>query len=319
MVKTNKSILAVIYIVFHALGRVPGPHRPRRAELIFAWGFTASRTFRKRALVAITRPKELDLLVRMAHMVERGTVQERMSPHPHRVVSIGASGSPTEEVDRVAEAQVLSFLEQEKLDWNLLSEELGYVERGGDRVLALDPIDGSYNVLCGLPLGTVSLALGTKSLADVNVAVVHDIMSGKTYWASKGGGAYYEGRRITTRSWRRGADLFFLNLNHNSSDKARALTSRARRTRSLGCASLEMSLVARGSGDLYFSESRMQQANLRVTDIAAALLILREAGGDALSTDGSPLDLPLSLKERTSVLAWGSRELYEEGKREGNW
>lgn len=272
-----------------------------------------------RKRMAISRPKELDLLVRMAHMVERGTVQERSSPHPYRVVSMGASGSPTEEVDRVAEAQVLSFLEAEKLDWNLLSEEMGYLDRGGSRTLALDPIDGSYNVLRGLPLGTVSLALGTKSLSDIDTAVVHDIMSGKTYWATKGGGAYYEGRPITTRDWRRGGDLFFLNLNHNSSDKVRALASRSRRTRSLGCASLEMSLVARGSGDLYFSESRVEQANLRVTDIAAALLILREAGGDAVRTDGSPLDLELSLKERTTVLAWGRRELYEEGRKAGDW
>jgi fructose-1,6-bisphosphatase/inositol monophosphatase family enzyme len=269
--------------------------------------------------MAITRPKELDLLVRMAHTVERGVVQERMSPNPFRVVSMGADGTPTEEVDRIAEAQVLSFLEQEKLDWNLLSEEIGYVHRGGDRVLVLDPIDGSYNVLRGLPLGTVSLALGRETLGDVDVGVVHDIMSGSTYWATRGGGAYNDGRRITTRDWRKGGDLFFLNLNHNSSQRVRGLAARARRIRSLGSASLEISLVAKGSGDLYLSESNSETANLRVTDIAAALLILKEAGGNALRADGSPLEMPLTLKERTSVLAWGRAELYAEGQRMGYW
>jgi fructose-1,6-bisphosphatase/inositol monophosphatase family enzyme len=270
-------------------------------------------------VVTISREPELELLVRIAHTVESRVAQERMSPHPFRVVAVSAGGTPTEEADRVAEAQVLSFLEQEGLNWDLLSEEMGYVRRGGEKVLILDPIDGSSNLLSGLPFATISLALGNKSLSDVKVGVVHDLYSGKTYWATKGGGAFQDGVPIKTRPWRQGRDLFFLNLNRNSTDRLRSLTSKAARIRSLGCASMEMSLVASGVGDLYFSEAANEGSNLRITDIAAAQLILTEAGGGFSKGDGSPLEMTLSIDERTSILAWGSRALMEEGKHQGYW
>lgn len=259
------------------------------------------------------------MLVRMAYLVERGVIQEKTSPHPFRVVSMGASGNPTEELDRVAEAQVLSFMEQEGLKWNMLSEELGFVDRGGDRLLVVDPIDGSYNVLHGLPLGTISLALGKDRLSDVYAAVVHDLMSGTTYWASKGGGAFHDGVRIGTRKWEKGSDLFFINMNHKTSQRVREIALLPRRVRSLGSASLEISMVAKGSGDLYIAEASMELANLRVTDIAAARLILLEAGGGMAKADGSSIDMPLSLKDRTSVLAWGSKDLFDHGRAEKLW
>ncbi len=265
------------------------------------------------------RQPELDLLVRLAYMVESRVVQERYSPHAFRTVAMGADGSPTEEVDRVAEAQVLSFLEQEGLDWNVLSEELGYVHRGGKRVLVLDPVDGSFNLLRGLPLATVSLALGTERLGDVDVGVVHDLYGGKTFWAVKGRGAYLDGQRLHTRPRKEGQELFFLNLNNHSTDRVRALASKARRIRSLGSASLEIAMVAAGRGDIYFFESGMEGANLRVTDIAAARLILYEAGGGMAKADGDPLDLPLTLDVRSSVIAWGSEEFFREGQQLGYW
>jgi len=265
------------------------------------------------------RIPELDLLVRIAHVVESRVAQERTSPHPFRVVAVSAGGTPTEEADRVAEAQVLSFLEQEGLDWDVLSEELGYVRRGGKKVLVLDPIDGSSNFLNDIPIATVSLALGRRNLSGIELGVVHDLYGGKTFWAVKGGGAYLNGHRIAPRPWRPGRDLFFLNLNSHSTDRTRALATRAMRVRSLGCASLEMAMVASGCGDLYYSESGKEGNNLRVTDIAAARLILLEAGGGVANGDGKPLDLKLSIHERTSVLAWGSKSLLEEGHSKGYW
>lgn len=265
------------------------------------------------------RQPELDLLVRLAYTVESRVVQERYSPHAFRTVAIGASGAPTEEADRVAEAQVLSFLEQEGINWNVLSEEMGYVDRGGDRVLVVDPIDGSFNLMRGLPLATVSLALGKSRLSDVEVGVVHDLYGGKTYWAVKGKGAYLDGQRLHTREWTEGTELFFLSLNHTSTERARKLASKARRIRSLGSASLEIASVAAGRGDIYFSESSQPETNLRVTDIAAAGLLLSEAGGGMAQADGSPVDLPFSLHQRTSLIAWGSRQLYDEGRKQGYW
>jgi len=265
------------------------------------------------------RVPELDILVRIAHVVESRVAQERMSPHPFKVVAMSAGGTPTEEADRVAEAQVLSYLEQEGLDWDVLSEELGYVRRGGKKILVVDPIDGSSNFLNDIPIASVSLALGNGNLSGIDIGVVHDLYGGKTFWAVKGGGAYLNGHRITPRPWRPGRDLYFLNLNTHSTERTRALAARAMRVRSLGCASLEMAMVASGCGDLYYSESAQAKSNLRVTDIAAARLILTEAGGGVARGDGTPLDLKLNIDERTSVLAWGSQALFDDGRSKGLW
>lgn len=262
---------------------------------------------------------DLELLIRLSYAVHNAVRQSLSSPHKEREVAIGASGSPTAELDRVAEAQVLSFLEQEKLPWNVLSEELGFIDRGHHDLLVLDPVDGSHNALRGLPFATVSLALGREQLSDVRVGVVHDIDTGLTFWATRGGGAWLDGRRLSTRSWVPSEELFFVNLGTHASTRAHALAQRCRRIRALGCASFEIAMVAQGGADGFFSDNTPPTLNLRVTDIAAAQLILKEAGGGVADSHGNPLEMLLNLDRRTSLLAWGDRRLLAEGHGEGYW
>jgi fructose-1,6-bisphosphatase/inositol monophosphatase family enzyme len=262
---------------------------------------------------------DLELLVRLSYAVHNAVRQALTSPHRERQVAMGASGSPTAELDRIAEAQVLSALEEEGIHWNVLTEELGYIDRGGKDLLVVDPVDGSHNALSDLPFATVSLALGKEMLSDVRAGVVLDLDTAIIYWATKGGGAWLNGRRLSTRPWVPHEELFFVNLGANASSRAHALAQRARRVRSLGCASFEMSMVAMGGADGYFSDSQPTSLNLRVTDIAAAQLIVREAGGGIADSHGRPVDLPLSLEHRTSLLAWGDKRLLADGHREGYW
>jgi fructose-1,6-bisphosphatase/inositol monophosphatase family enzyme len=262
--------------------------------------------------------RDLEVLIRIAYAVQ-GTVRRvRRSPRRAEVVGMGAFGSPTQEIDRVAEAQVLSSLEVEGVDWDLLSEEAGHVRRGGRRVLVLDPVDGSHNLLRGLPFATVSLALGSKDLGGIEVGVVQDLNLGVTYWAIRGKGAYRDGARIRPRSWDAREELFFLNLGRHASPRSVGWAGKGRRTRSLGCASYEMALVAEGSADAYFFENDTATRNLRVTDIAAATRILTEAGGVVTDADGRSIDrLPLSPDERTSVLAIGDPAFVGAARSEG--
>lgn len=252
---------------------------------------------------------DLERLIHLSYIVHSVARQALNSPNRSRVVAMGASGTPTQEVDRVAEAQVLSVLEQEKIPWNVLSEELGFIDRGGDRMLILDPIDGSHNALAGLPFSTISLALGRKTLADVDMGVIHDLDTGTTYWAEKGRGAFHEGRRLTVRPWVRDQEILMVNLGSVASSRAQKIATLGRRIRSLGCASFEIAMVAQGAADCYFNENVPAARNLRVTDIAAAQLLLREAGGGISQANGEPLDVPLDIEARTSVFAWGDPRL----------
>lgn len=273
----------------------------------------------ERVPATVDNASDLETLVRLSYAVHNAVRQVLSSPHKEREVAMGASGSPTAELDRVAEAQVLSFLEQERVPWNVLSEELGFIDRGGKDLLVLDPVDGSHNALRGLPFATVSMALGREKLSDVRVGLVHDIDTGLTFWATQGGGAWMDGRKLTTRPWVPHEELFFVNLGANASPRAHAIAQRSRRVRSLGCASFEIAMVAQGGADGYFSENAPANLNLRVTDIAAAALILREAGGGVADSHGRPLDLLLNLENRTSLLAWADKRLLQEGHREGYW
>jgi len=245
-------------------------------------------------------------MFRIASSVHQVVRDAAGSPRRADVVAMGADGSPTEEIDRIAEAEILRVMNDEGVRWNLLSEEIGLVPRGGDRTLVVDPIDGSTNALRNLPFSTVSLALGRDTLEGIELGVVRDLYRGTTYWAARGEGAYRDGERIRTRPWIPRAGLLFLNLGEHASERAVTLAGKVRRVRSLGCASFEMLMVAQGSADGYLFENQPEGRNLRATDIAAAYRILAEAGGTVADVAGGSLaEFPLGVERRTSVLAVG--------------
>ncbi len=263
--------------------------------------------------------RDLEVLYRVALAVHRIVRDAGTSPHRADVVAMGADGSPTEELDRLAEAEILKVLSAEKVDWNLISEEAGAVSRGGRRSLVVDPIDGTMNALRHLPFSTVSLALGEENLAGVEVGLVHDLFRGTTWWAVRGEGAFVDGRPIRTRPWLPRGEVFFANLGTRATERAVRLAGKSRRIRSLGCASFEMLMVAQGSADAYFFENSDPQRNLRATDIAAAYRILGEAGGGVTDSHGAPVEsFPLNVEARTSVFAWGDPKLLR-GVTEGGY
>jgi NAD+ kinase len=250
--------------------------------------------------------RELEVLLRVASAVHGVVRHAATSPHRGDVVAMGADGSPTEELDRIAETEVLNVLKEEGVDWDLLSEEIGLVRRGGTKLLVVDPIDGSHNALRNMPFATVSLALGRDTLGGIEKGVVRDLTNGITYWATRGEGAFRDGRRISTRRWDLRSELFFVNLGRHSTPSALHLAEHGRRIRSLGCASLEIAMVAQGAADAYYFENDTRPRNLRVTDIAAGYRILLEAGGGMSDAEGRPVEgIPLDLAEHTSVFAYG--------------
>ena len=255
-------------------------------------------------------PPDLEILYRVSLSVHRIVRDWASSPHRGDVVAMGADGSPTEELDRLAEAEILRSLDAEGVDWDVVSEEAGHIHRGGGRTLIVDPIDGTMNAIRNLPFSTVSLALGTGTLGGIELGLVRDLSRGTTWWASRGQGAFMDGRPIRTRGWVAGHELFFVNLGRHATDRLVRLAGRTRRARALGCASFEMLMVAQGSADAYLFENAEATRNLRATDIAAAYRILLEAGGGVSDARGGPLEeFPLDIERRTSVYAWGDAQI----------
>ncbi|MCI4318754.1 MAG: hypothetical protein L3K23_01300 [Thermoplasmata archaeon] len=263
--------------------------------------------------MAPDRRADLEVLFRVGASVQSVVQEAVTSPHRADVVAMGADGSPTESIDRIAEIQLLASLDAEGVDWDVLSEEAGLVQRGGGDLLVVDPIDGSHNVLRGLPFATISLALGKSDLGGIELGVVRDLNRGTTYWAQRGKGAFRDGRPIHTRAWSPKAEIFYVNLGRHATEAAVKLAAKGRRIRSLGCASFELLMVAQGGGDAYLFDNDTMGRNLRVTDIAAAALILQESGGAIANRAWEDLAaLPLEIGQRTSVLGWGDPKFRAE-------
>jgi fructose-1,6-bisphosphatase/inositol monophosphatase family enzyme len=79
----------------------------------------------------------------------------------------------------------------------------------------------------------------------------------------------------------------------------------------MGCASLEMCLVAQGSAQAHYMNCTNHSRMIRIVDIAASCLILREAGGEVVDLKGGKLDMELSLDDRKNFLAYGDPRIRE--------
>jgi fructose-1,6-bisphosphatase/inositol monophosphatase family enzyme len=122
--------------------------------------------------------------------------------------------------------------------------------------------------------------------------------------AEKGHGAFVNNQRIITPDSPGKDILSCLTLGKNHDQRTLALADQ-HIVRSLGSAALEMCMVAIGALDVYM----VGKEYLRVTDIAASTLIIREAGGIVKDVEGNDLDMELSLDYRTSVIAACTEEL----------
>lgn len=221
-------------------------------------------------------------------------------------IGIGADGTPTKYVDKIAEDVAIRFIEKADLNVNILSEESGFLNHDGEYTFVLDPVDGTRNAYRGIPFYSVSLGIGQSKLSDVEYGIVKNIPTGDVFAAEKNQGAFYNNKRIGAPDLPGKALLSSLALGKNFDKKTLSLAKKGI-IRSLGSASLEMCMVAIGALDYYV----VGKEYLRVTDIAASTLIVREAGGFVKNIYGEELDMGLNIDERTSVVTACTEELIQ--------
>jgi len=231
-------------------------------------------------------------------------------------LSQGAGGDTTVEIDRLAESVALARLGQaaeggEK--FSILSEEIGRQEHGADWPLVLiDPIDGSLNAKQGIPLFAVMLAmLDGPTLGDTRVGYVLNLATGDTWHAVRGVGAFRNLEHLTTLPMRRGHrdfEMVALESSPRSLLGARPLLERAAKVRVLGSMALSIVHTATGGVDVFCVPFKA-----RAFDMAASLLILREAGGTASDGDGADVyRVPAGLDGRTSLLCASDAAYHEQ-------
>ena len=223
----------------------------------------------------------------------------------------GSGGDRTLRIDASAESVVLRELQKlhdEGHRFAALSEERGDIDFGGGGVrVIIDPIDGSLNAkrdACHYAL-SVAVADG-PTMADVAFAFVHDFGASEQWWATRGEGAYLDGRRLDPEAGeRRSADGRLELIGIESADPRWVqaaidpLTECAQRLRALGTIASTLCQVAAARFDGMVTLRRC-----RGVDAAAGQLIVREAGGVVGFPDyPTPLAAPLDTKPRSHLAA----------------
>lgn len=224
----------------------------------------------------------------MAGLVESSIGSLVCTREGGRTVRMGADGTPTKLIDQVAEDCIIEYLKNNPVCSLLISEEAGKVTFDGpEGTLFLDPVDGTFNAVAGIPFYALSLAYAKEGI--VQKAYVRNLSSGETFTAEKGKFAQCNGRdiRVSTVT---NLDECALSVYGRKFDPSRVihLGQKIRRWRLLGASALELCYVGCGRIDGFID----LRGTLRVTDAAAGMLVCSEAGGKVSDIDGRKLSFP---------------------------
>ena len=183
------------------------------------------------------------------------------------------------EVDRQAEDEIIAIIRKAYPDHGILAEESGRQQGNDDYEWIIDPLDGTTNFLHSNPQFAVSIALRHKG--KLEQAVIYDPMRQELFTASRGSGAFLDNRRIRV-SQQKGLEDALLGTGFPYKDMQhldaylgmfRALITRVAGIRRPGSAALDLAYVAAGRFDGFW------EIGLNPWDIAAGILLVREAGG----------------------------------------
>ena len=218
------------------------------------------------------------------------------------------------EVDGMAEAAIIKELKRANPDYAILGEEGGKqkgIRDGGRFTWVIDPLDGTSNYLHGIPHWCVSIALVENG--EPQHGVVFDPLRNELFTASKGSGTVLNERRVRT-SDRKDLSGAMIATGFAPRERARSgaqlecvreLLRDAEDIRRGGSAALDLAYVACGRVDGYF------EAGLQTWDIAAGMLLVREAGGRVGDYRGAALARMDIAPTRGHQVVAGGIKLFE--------
>jgi myo-inositol-1(or 4)-monophosphatase len=201
---------------------------------------------------------------------------------------MGADFTPTKKIDQVAEDCIVSYLQEYPLCSLLVSEEAGKVKfRGNGGTIFLDPVDGTFNALAGIPFYALSIAYAEHGV--VQQAFIRNLASGETFTAIQGQYARCDNKPIRVSDVSQ-LDECAMSVYGRKFDPTRMmqLGQKIRRWRLLGASALELCYIGCGRIDGFVD----LRGTLRVTDAAAGMLVCTEAGGIVSDLEGKGIRFP---------------------------
>ena len=196
-------------------------------------------------------------------------------------VSSKGPGDFVTSADRRAEKTIIDELQKAHPDYGIVTEESGIINKSNTKNRwIIDPIDGTMNFLNGIPHFAISI--GYEENQEIKCGVIFDPIKNEIFYAEKGNGAYLNNSRIRVSNKKKLKDSILVTGGPKNSSEIRNMIFEELITgsknvvepiRKLGSAALDIAYVGCGRFDAYW------QRDLNYWDIAAGMIILKEAGG----------------------------------------
>jgi fructose-1,6-bisphosphatase/inositol monophosphatase family enzyme len=280
----------------------------------------------------------LDPLVECARLV-RAAVAAAEYNRLAEVVGLGADGFDTSRVDQVAESAALNAIEAMQPRMNILSEEVGYIDRGSALTAIVDPIDATHNAT-SLPSfldrpDRIEREIASESLPERHVygfpyygfsvgvrlddgivaGCVMNLPTGVVFTGARGNGVQVDGVPVAHNSVQdlaRARIAFVRPRTEAGLAAMHPLLFGAHSVRITGCSSIDLALMSCGTLHGLVNPHRELPHGWgeKVVDYAGALALLEEAGGVLTDFEGQPVPIGNDLSVRCALVAGATPELH---------
>ena len=196
-------------------------------------------------------------------------------------VSSKGPGDFVSSADKRTEKIIIDELQKAHPDYGIVTEESGFINKSNKKNRwIIDPIDGTTNFLNGIPQFAISI--GYEEENEIKCGVIFDPIKNEMFFAEKGNGAYLNNSRIRVSNKKKLKDALLVTGGPKHSSKIqeeifsefiKVSKNVLSPIRKFGSASLDIAYVACGRFDGFW------QRELNYWDIAAGIIILKEAGG----------------------------------------
>lgn len=222
---------------------------------------------------------------------EAGQIQRDAFRKPAAWRSKTGRGDIVTEVDEACERLIVGRIRAVYPEYPILSEECGSIGAETDcPVWVIDPLDGTRNFMMGLPFFCCSIGLVRRGVPEMGA--VYDAVHDEMFFAKRGDGALRNGHPIAVAEWESVEDAVISVAWVRTKSKRRRFLSYIEQLsqdtsyfRRFGAAALVAAYVACGRMHAYM------QGGLSPWDMAAAVLLVEEAGGRVTDFEGQPVDI----------------------------
>ena len=222
---------------------------------------------------------QINLIIKACMKASRSLIRD-FGEIENLQVSTKGPGDFVSSADKRTEKILIDELQKAHPDYGIITEEKGIINKSNIKNRwIIDPIDGTMNFLNGIPQFAISI--GYEENGEIKCGVIFNPIMNEMFFAEKGNGAFLNNQRIRVSKQKKINDALLVTGGPKGASKIKNkiyseyinVSNNVSNVRKFGSAALDMAYVACGRFDGYW------QRELNYWDVAAGIIILKEAGG----------------------------------------